>query len=77
MLAGFGVACAIAMQSSYGRDFWQFVQTSRIELRKVVWPNQKETMQVTLIVFVMAVVVAIFLWAVDWGLSKILVFTRG
>jgi len=46
-------------------------------LAKVVWPNQKETMQVTLIVFVMAVLVAVFLWAVDLGLHKIVKAVTG
>ena len=68
-LAGFGVACAIAMQSSYGRDFWQFVQTSRIELRKVVWPNRQETLQTTLVVLVFVLVSGLFFWLLDMVLA--------
>jgi len=77
LIGTFAVAIAVFYQTAAGKATWEFVKGSRQEMRKVVWPNQKETMQVTLIVFVMAVVVAIFLWVVDWGLSKILVFTRG
>ena len=77
LIATFVVAIAVFYQTAAGKATWEFTKGSRQEMRKVVWPNQKETMQVTLIVFVMAVVVAIFLWVVDWGLSKILVFTRG
>jgi preprotein translocase subunit SecE len=40
-------------------------------LRKVVWPARKETMQVTLIVFVMVILVAVYMWVIDWGLHKI------
>ena len=69
VLAGFGVACAIAMQSSYGRDFWQFVQTSRIELRKVVWPNRQETLQTTLVVLVFVLVSGLFFWLLDMVLA--------
>jgi preprotein translocase subunit SecE len=71
VLAGFGVACAIAMQSSYGRDFWQFVQTSRIELRKVVWPNRQETLQTTLVVLVFVLVSGLFFWLLDMVLAWI------
>ena len=69
VLAGFGVACAIAMQSSYGREFWQFVQTSRIELRKVVWPNRQETLQTTLVVLVFVLVSGLFFWVLDMVLA--------
>ena len=69
VLAGFGVACAIALQSSYGRDFWQFVQSSRVELRKVVWPNRQETLQTTLVVLVFVVVSGIFFWLLDMVLA--------
>ena len=43
----------VGLQSAPGKTFWRFVQSSRIELRKVVWPNRQETLQVTLVVFVM------------------------
>jgi preprotein translocase subunit SecE len=71
VLAGFGVACAIAMQSSYGRDFWQFVLASRVELRKVVWPNRQETLQTTLVVLVFVLVSGLFFWLLDMVLAWI------
>lgn len=64
-------AVVVFYQTAAGKATWEFIKGARQELRKVVWPNQKETMQVTLIVFVMAVLVAIFLWLVDWGLQSI------
>jgi preprotein translocase subunit SecE len=41
------------------------VQSSRTELRKVVWPTAQETRQVTMVVFVMLIVLALFFWALD------------
>src|SRR4051812_26659830 len=68
-----GVAAVVLFyQTPAGKATWEFAKGARQELRKVVWPNQKETMQVTLIVFVMAVLVAVFLWAIDWGLHKVI-----
>jgi preprotein translocase subunit SecE len=43
------------------------VRESVAETRKVVWPTRKETIQTTLAVFALVVVVAIFLWIVDLG----------
>lgn len=64
-------AAVVFYQTAAGKATWEFAKGSRQELRKVVWPSQKETMQVTLIVFIMAVLVAVFLWLVDWGLQTI------
>jgi preprotein translocase subunit SecE len=69
MLLGAGVVTiAIAMQTEFGRGAWTFAKESRQEIRKVVWPSRKETVQVTLVVVAMVVAVALFLWFVDWGL---------
>jgi preprotein translocase subunit SecE len=65
VLAALAVGALIALQSFQGRTFWQFVQSSRIELRKVVWPTRQETWQVTLVVFVMIIILGLFFWGLD------------
>ncbi len=65
VLAALVISSLVSLQSFQGRSFWSFVQSSRIELRKVVWPNRQETMQVTLVVFVMIIVLGLFFWGVD------------
>jgi preprotein translocase subunit SecE len=62
------VTVVIAMQTEFGRGAWTFAKESRQEIRKVVWPSRKETVQVTLVVVAMVVAAALFLWIVDWGL---------
>ena len=64
LLAG-GAAVAVVYQTSVGRAVWQLAQDSRTEVRKVVWPTRTETVQTTLIVFVMVIVVGIILWLLD------------
>ncbi len=44
---------------------FQFMQQVRSEVSKVVWPNRRETMLTTAMVFVMATLVAIFFFMVD------------
>jgi preprotein translocase subunit SecE len=61
----------VALQSAQGREFWEFVQGSRIELRKVVWPTRQETLQTTLVVLVAVVVMALFFWFLDYILGAI------
>jgi preprotein translocase subunit SecE len=72
VLVAVGVGALVAAQTAVGRATWEFAKVSRQELRKVVWPTRKETMQVTLVVFGLVVLVALFLWVVDWGLLKIM-----
>ncbi|MDZ7810904.1 MAG: preprotein translocase subunit SecE [Arhodomonas sp.] len=47
----------------------------RQELRKVVWPTRKETLQTTLIVIAMVLLVAVLLWLLDmfflWGVEAL------
>ncbi|MDT8344856.1 MAG: preprotein translocase subunit SecE [Thermohalobaculum sp.] len=47
----------------------QFVAQVRSEATKVVWPSRKEAGLTTVMVFVMAVIVAIFFFSVDQLLS--------
>ncbi len=71
LLAVAVVALAIAYQSTAGRRAWSFVQESRTEVRKVVWPTRNETLQTTLIVILLVLLVCVILWALDglfgWG----------
>ena len=70
-------AVAIAFQTERGRLLWQFATDSRMEVRKVVWPSRQETLQTTLIVVVMVLVLGIVLWLFDMILMAILRFLTG
>jgi preprotein translocase subunit SecE len=71
VLASLGAGFVVALQSAQGRTFWQFVQGSRVELRKVVWPTRQESLQTTLVVFVAILVMAVFFWVLDWILGAV------
>ncbi len=66
-----GIAVFIALQSVPGRRIWEFAVAARTEVRKVVWPTRQETIQTTLIVFAMVLVVGIVLWLFDMVLMVI------
>ncbi|MEO5573204.1 MAG: preprotein translocase subunit SecE [Gammaproteobacteria bacterium] len=65
LLVVVAIAIAITLQTQPGRDAWEFLREARNEIRKVVWPTRKETMQTTLIVFIVVILVAIILWLLD------------
>ncbi len=76
LLVAFGIAAAIALQTERGRAVAEFVRATNIEVRKVVWPSRKETMQTTLIIIITVIVVALFLWGIDaliaWGVESLM-----
>lgn len=65
------VAAGVALTSAPGQVAWEFAKGARIELRKVVWPTRKETLQVTLAVLAIVIMVSLFLMLVDFGLSNL------
>ena len=68
VLAGLIAGVAIAMTSTQGLRLWAFVQGSRVEIRKVVWPTKQETTQTAIAVFVFTLVMSVFFWLLDSGL---------
>jgi len=68
VLGSTGVGIAIAMMSFQGQRLWHFIQGSRVEIRKVVWPTKQETTQTAIAVFVFTLIMAVFFWALDSGL---------
>ena len=71
VFAALGAGIFVALQSAQGRSFAQFVQGSRVELRKIVWPTRQETLQTTLVVVVAIVVMGVFFWILDWILGAV------
>ena len=67
VLAGTGIGIGIAMTSTQGHRLRHFIQGSRVELKKVHWATRQET-TTTIAVFVFALVMALFFWALDSGL---------
>lgn len=65
LLVGFGGAVAVFLVSEYGRQLIAFGRDSWREVKKVVWPTRKESMQMTAYVFAFVVVMAVFLWGTD------------
>lgn len=66
--AGLVLICiilAIGLQTHQGKQIWIFAKAARGELRKVVWPTRQETIQTTLIVVAMIIIVALILWGID------------
>ena len=63
--------------SQYGRNFWQFVLESRVELRKVFWPSRNETFMTTLVVLGFVLIASVFFWLLDLTLASVTKYFTG
>ena len=68
VLVGLLMAAGVAWTSEPGKRFFVFGKDSVAEAKRVVWPTRKETLQTTGVVIVFAIIMALFLWAVDSSL---------
>lgn len=64
-------AIGVVYTTVLGQGIWGFARDARTEVRKVVWPTRQETVQTTLLVIGMVIIVGIMLWLIDmflrWG----------
>jgi len=72
VIGGVVAGVAVALTSAPGKQFVAFSRESLAEVKKVVWPTRKETMQTTAAVFAFVVVMAVFLWVSDKTLEWVL-----
>ena len=76
LAGGLVLALVLAWFSSSGKRFLAYGQQSYEELRRVVWPTRKETLNTTGLVMAFVVIIAVFLFFCDaiiqWGLYDVL-----
>jgi preprotein translocase subunit SecE len=60
-----GMAAFVASRTEIGRSTLVFVRESHLEIRKVVWPTFEETLQMTGVVVLMVVILAILISVID------------
>ena len=68
VLGGTAAGIGIAMTTAQGQRLWHFIQGSRVEIRKVIWPTKQETTQTAIAVFVFTLIMMLFFWVLDSGL---------
>jgi len=77
IVAGLAFCLLLAARTSKGHKAWLFLQESRAELRRVVWPTRQETIQSTLVVLAMVFVMSILLWVIDAILFRVMTLITG
>jgi preprotein translocase subunit SecE len=65
VLAGLVGGLFVFYQAPLGKRVWRFIQASRIEIRKVVWPTRREAFQTTIAVIIFTLIFGVFFWILD------------
>ena len=71
VLLGVLLAAGVAFTSESGKRLFTFAKEAKTEAGRVVWPTRKETVQMTGVVIAFAIIMALFLWAVDSSLMVV------
>lgn len=66
-----GIAVTLFYMTGKGKRTVAFFRDARTEVRKVVWPTRAETLQTTLTVAVLVIIIGLFLWLLDSILSSL------
>jgi preprotein translocase subunit SecE len=69
VVASLVLGAVVLWFSWYGRQFLQFLELARVELRKVVWPTRDETLKTTAVVIAFVAVAGVFFWLLDLVLA--------
>ena len=69
-------ALAITLTTAQGQSFIKLLKEAQVEARRIVWPTKDETMQTTMIVCAVVVVMSLLLWGIDtlfgWMISAVI-----
>jgi preprotein translocase subunit SecE len=71
LVAALAAATIVAFLTTQGQQVWEFIKGSQVEIRKVIWPTQQETLNTTLAVLAFAIAMAVFFFLVDLLLLQI------
>lgn len=77
ILVGLGLASIVFWKTSLGQKTFGFINESIVEAKRVVWPTRKETIQMTITVFILVAVMAVFLALVDISFSYMINWLLG
>lgn len=77
LLAAFAATLTLTYQTTLGRELWGYISGARTEMRKVVWPTRQQSVQTTLMIAVVVLIMALLLWGLDAVLLKGVEFLTG
>ena len=69
LIGGIVLGGAVGSSTRSGHALREYFSESMFEMRKVVWPTRQETIQTTLVIFVVVIILSILLGLIDLFLN--------
>jgi preprotein translocase subunit SecE len=67
-------ALLITFSTRKGKEVLHFIYQSKTEIKKIIWPNRKETFYTTFIVAIVTICTSLILWGLDNILFRLVSF---
>ncbi|WMY96024.1 MAG: preprotein translocase subunit SecE [Arsenophonus sp.] len=64
----------LVLWTKKGKEILGFMRAAKMEIRKVIWPNRKETLQTTLVVVLVTIIMSLILWGLDGIMVRLVSF---
>lgn len=77
VIGGSALSMAVAFTTTSGVAAWSIVKASPNELRKVIWPQKNEVLQITIIVIIMVSILMLLVWGIDSALLRLISWITG
>ncbi|QCI24704.1 preprotein translocase subunit SecE [Buchnera aphidicola (Rhopalosiphum padi)] len=69
-----GFAIGIAIYTKRVKDIFLYINASKNEMKKIIWPQYKETLYTTFIIISVTIVISLFLWGLDSIIFRLIAF---
>ncbi|WP_295163931.1 preprotein translocase subunit SecE [uncultured Buchnera sp.] len=69
-----GFAIIITIYTKRVKDIFLYINASKNEMRKIIWPQYKETLYTTFIIISVTIVISLFLWGLDSIIFRLIAF---
>ncbi|WMY95388.1 MAG: preprotein translocase subunit SecE [Arsenophonus sp.] len=64
----------LVLWTKKGQEILGFMRAAKMEIRKVIWPNRQETLQTTLVVVLVTIIMSLILWGLDGIMLRLVSF---
>ncbi|AWH90714.1 preprotein translocase subunit SecE [Buchnera aphidicola (Melanaphis sacchari)] len=68
------LAIIIALTTEKGKNILTYINASKNEMKKIIWPQYKETLHTTCIIIFIAVIMSLLVWGIDSIIFRLITF---
>lgn len=67
-------AVSIAIYTKKAKNIFSYIYASKNEMKKIIWPQYKETLYTTFIIIFVTILISLILWSLDSIIFRLIAF---